>query len=162
MELAHKQGVLVLLNAAPVQPLTERDLQKVDVLVVNEIEAQGLAGCKVTDMRSARVAAHKLSQYIPKVVITLGGKGALWCTKYNEYGYQQAFDVHVVDTTGAGDAFVGALAKMLVQNAEWDKALRIATAAGALAVGRAGAQSSLPTQDEVNTMLEKMQIENQR
>ncbi len=153
LALANAAGVLVLLNPAPVYPVPPDFLARADILVVNEVEAAALSGLPVQDEESAQAAARQLLRGRTRlVVVTLGAKGALAVTPAESLS-MPAFPVRVVDTTAAGDSFIGALAVGLAEGAGLAECLRRACAAGALAVTRLGAQSSIPTRAEVDTFL---------
>jgi ribokinase len=155
---AHKSSVPVILNLAPAQPLPKAVLQQVDVLIVNETEASMLSGQRVDSLEDARIVATVLlEQGISKVVLTLGSQGAILATtektKKAKIIYQSAPKVHVVDTTAAGDCFVGALTVALTEGQTPEDALRFAVYASALKVTKFGAQSGLPTRAEITTFL---------
>lgn len=151
--LAREVGVGTLLNPAPAQPLTDSLMALVDILVCNETEAEALTSRAVTDQASAIAAAHALLNRGPElVIVTLGGNGCLVATA-DAITHVPAFAVPVVDSTAAGDAFIGALACRLAQGDVPEAAARYATAAAALSVGVAGAQPSLPSGARVNTFL---------
>jgi ribokinase len=153
---ARAAGAAVVLNAAPLPKLVEPAfadlLSAVDVLVVNEGEAAHLA-----DERAPRdwtALAGRLRAYGPDtVVITLGARGAVAADAAGTYACE-AFAVDVVDTTGAGDAFCGALAVALADGLPIADAMRRGCAAGALAATRMGAQAALPTRADLDTFLE--------
>ncbi|TME05931.1 MAG: ribokinase [Chloroflexi bacterium] len=155
---AHNRGVPVVLNLAPAQPLPEEVLRQLDVLIVNEAEASLLSGQQVGSLEDARIVASVLlEQGIAKVVITLGSQGAILATAAETVGarviYQSAPKVPVVDTTAAGDCFVGALTVALTEGQTPEDALRFAVYASALKVTKFGAQSGLPTRAEVEAFL---------
>ena len=155
---AHNRGVPVVLNLAPAQPLPKEVLQQLDVLIVNEAEASLLSGQRVESLEDARIVATVLlEQGIAKVVITLGSQGAILATAAETVGarviYQSAPKVPVVDTTAAGDCFVGALTVALTEGQTPEDALRFAVYASALKVTKFGAQSGLPTRAEVEAFL---------
>ncbi|MBA3825489.1 MAG: ribokinase [Ktedonobacterales bacterium] len=138
--------VSTLLNPAPAQPLSDALLLLVDILVCNETEAAVLTSTTVTDAASAVVAARQLHVKGPRqVIVTLGRAGAL-ISDGNATYLQPAFAVEAVDTTAAGDAFIGALVTRLAAGDPMPVAARFAAGAGALAVTRVGAQISLPMQ----------------
>ncbi len=155
---AHSADVPVVLNLAPAQPLPKAVLKQLEVLIVNETEASLLSGQRVDSLADARIVANVLfEQGITKVVITLGSQGALLATA-GESGkariiYQPAPKVQVVDTTAAGDCFVGALTVALTEGQQPEDALRFAVYASALKVTKFGAQSGLPTRSEVEAFL---------
>ncbi|RIH85163.1 ribokinase [Calidithermus roseus] len=150
--IGRESGARVILNAAPALPLSPADLALFDILVVNESEAQAYSGLAVDSPESGIEAARKLRQHCPTVIVTLGAQGAVWASAEGE-GYQSAFEVRAVDTTAAGDAFMGALAVSLSEGRSLERAIRLGAAAGALAVTRPGAQTSLPTRLEVEAFL---------
>jgi ribokinase len=122
-------------------------------LLPNETELSLLSGKAVEDVDSAREAAKLLlDKGLPAVVVTLGAKGSLVVTKEGAK-HIPPFEVQVVDTTGAGDAFIGGFAAALVQGKTPEEAARYGNACGALATTKAGAQSSLPTKEEVEKLL---------
>lgn len=149
-QLAHAVGCTVLLNPAPAQALPDALWQAIDVLVVNETEAQMLAGMTVADADSAAAAATRLAGRGPReVIVTLGERGVIW---HSPGGTQHvpAVPVQAVDTTAAGDTFVGALAALRVQGESMQRALAHAVRAAALCVMRPGAQASMPTRLETD------------
>ncbi len=151
---AHKLGVPVTLNLAPAQQLPRETLRQLSVLIVNENEASLLSGQGVESVEDAERVATLLHDYgIPTVVVTLGARGALLVTtdraEQRHNIHQAAPAVQVVDTTAAGDCFVGALTVALTEGQEPEEALRFAVYASALKVTRFGAQSGLPTREEV-------------
>lgn len=154
IEAGHRAGTLVILNLAPAQSLSRETLRQVSILIVNETEATLLSGQRVEGLEDATIVATVLHDYgIPTVVITLGPRGALMVTDdkagKTQCIYQDAPKVQVVDTTAAGDCFVGALAVALTEQQSPAEALRFAVYASALKVTKFGAQSGLPTREEV-------------
>lgn len=156
--LAHSVHTPVVLNLAPAQPLPREILQQISVLIVNETEASLLSGQRVDSEEDARIVATVLHGYgIPTVVVTLGARGAIMATTGSQgkpdYIFQSAPKVTVVDTTAAGDCFVGALTVALTEGQTPTDALRFAVHASSLKVTRFGAQSGLPTREEVMAQL---------
>ncbi|GAP14955.1 ribokinase [Longilinea arvoryzae] len=149
IERAHHEGIPVMLNAAPFYPIPESTLQQLDVLVINETEASSLCDFPVIDPKSAFDAAGTLQKNGPRtVIITLGPMGSVLVSpEFNLY--QPGFPVRVVDTTAAGDTFVGGYAAALWEGKDIPDALQYAAAAATLAVTRLGAQSSIPDKREV-------------
>ncbi|WP_213450654.1 ribokinase [Rhizomonospora bruguierae] len=139
-ELCRAHDVPLLLNAAPFQPLSGSLLTRTTYLVVNRAEATALTGVPADDRAGARKAAAEAAALgVPHVVITLGAAGCVVLTE-GRYLELDAFPVEVVDSTGAGDAFVGGLGAALARGDRLDDALRFAAAAGALACRHLGAQ----------------------
>ena len=153
--IASAAGVPVILNPAPAQPLGEELLRCVSILTPNESEAELLTGIAVTDVTSAKKAAEALLvRGVETVVVTLGSQGALVAGPQFE-GHVPAFPVaKVVDTTGAGDTFNGALAVALARGEPLAAAARFACAAGGLSTTKLGAQPSAPTRQEIEQLLE--------
>jgi ribokinase len=160
----HRAGVPVVLNLAPAQPLPEETLRQVSLLVVNENEASLLSGQRVETLEDARIVAAVLrDKGIQQVAITLGAQGALLAVSNGNGGgggdgdtrtfYQPSPAVQVVDTTAAGDCFVGALTVALTEGQAPEMALKFAIYASALKVTKFGAQSGLPTRAEVEAFV---------
>jgi ribokinase len=138
--------VLTVLNAAPAQALSERLLDAIDILVVNEGELQAVT------RHTGTIAECLAHIQVPTVVVTLGHRGS--CARHKgEFLVQPAFHVAALDTTAAGDTFCGALVASLSQGSSLHSALQYASAAGALACTRLGAQSSIPSANEVHQFL---------
>ncbi|QDU23893.1 ribokinase [Urbifossiella limnaea] len=152
VRLAAEAGVPVVLNPAPApdRPLPADLLRAVAVLTPNETEATALSGVPVGDEASARRAALTLLESgVRTVVVTLGGRGVLIADATGVEAVPAA-RVRAVDTTAAGDAFTGALARFLAAGLDVRAAARRACAAAALSVTRFGAQPSLPTAAELS------------
>jgi ribokinase len=149
---SRRAGASVVLNASPFVSSMTSSLPEVDVLVVNEGEADALSGLAVTDAESAEAAAAVLNRFARAVVVTLGAAGSvLW--KEGRPKRVAPRRVEAVDATAAGDAFIGALAYGLAKGSPLADAVELGGAAGAVAVTRMGARGSLPTLDEVQRLL---------
>ncbi|WP_030904510.1 ribokinase [Streptomyces sp. NRRL F-5126] len=147
LRAARAHGVRTLLTPAPAQPLPDELLSLVDLLVPNEHEAAALTG-----LRDPREAARALLERVPEVVVTLGSDGCLYSSRDGETLAVPARRVTAVDTTAAGDTFVGALAVALGEGRRPEEALRWATAASALSVQHHGASSSMPGRSAVDRL----------
>ncbi|WP_299575756.1 ribokinase [uncultured Williamsia sp.] len=148
------RGRLVV-NAAPAREVTDL-LSSCDPLVVNEHELAVLTGVDVDGPTQARSAARSvLDRGARSVVVTLGAAGAVWVTTEGG-GVVTPPDVEVVDSTGAGDAFVGVLAARLAVGGELGDAIRWAVAAGSLAVQTSGTHASYPDADGIVAMLDSI------
>lgn len=149
IRIAHKYNIPILLNPAPARELPDAIFAHLTFLVPNETETKILTGIDVTDDRSAQTAADRLMQRgVKNVVITLGDKGAYIASE----GYSKhipALKIIPVDSTAAGDAFIGGLAATQVEGATLEESVRFACCVGALAATKFGAQSSLPSLQEV-------------
>jgi ribokinase len=147
------KGMKVLLNPAPARELPEALIANVDYLLPNETELSLLSGIAVKDIETAEQAAKILLQRgAGHVVVTLGAKGALSVSK-DKTIQADAYQVKAVDTTAAGDAFIGGFASALLRGVELSEALKYGNASGALAVTKFGAQPSLPTREEVENLI---------
>ena len=155
VRLAVQDNVKVVLNPAPAQKLSDELLGNIDVLVPNENETTLLTGLSIESIAEAETAAKKLLDKGSKaVVLTLGSRGALLVRNEIPAEIIAPFEVEVVDTTAAGDAFVAALSVGISDQLSLEDAVYQANAAGALAVTRMGAQPCMPTQSEVQELLE--------
>ena len=147
-------GGKVVLNPAPASLLSGALLERVDVLVPNRIELAQLAGsAEASGLAAVEEMARGLP--VPTVVVTLGADGALLVAG-GDAVVLPAPPVEVVDTTGAGDAFCGAIAEALARGVAIDEATARAVHAGSLATTRRGAQPSLPTGAQVNASLARL------
>ena len=156
LKMAKKQGAITVLNPAPATRLSSEFLDQVDFLVPNELEAQVLSGIKMKSFHDLPKICDKLLNLGAKnVVITLGSKGLYFKNEEQELR-MRAFRVETVDSTAAGDAFVGALAWCLSKGTPIKRALTIASGAGALATMKLGAQPSLPLRKELERFLSKI------
>ena len=148
-EIANKTDTLVILNPAPACEIPDALLSLVDIITPNESETEILTGMPTETDNQAIEAAHLLlSKGIETVILTLGSRGSFLLTKKMEK-LIPAYSVEVVDTTAAGDAFCGALAASLAHGINIEKSVKIANAAGALAVTKLGAEPSLPSREEI-------------
>ncbi|WP_192560240.1 ribokinase [Pseudomonas allokribbensis] len=143
-------GKTVILNPAPAsRPLPADWFASIDYLIPNESEAAALSGLPVDSLQSAeKAAAQLISMGAGNVIVTLGAQGALFA---NGAGYQHfpAPKVKAVDTTAAGDTFVGGFAAALAAGKTEAEAIRFGQIAAALSVTRAGAQPSIPASSDV-------------
>lgn len=149
VEIAHAAGVPVLLNPGPAAPLPENLWPQIDMLVPNESEASLLSGIEVSDVASAFVAARLLRQRgVKRVLVTLGANGVAVIDDGGER-HLPADVVKPVDTTAAGDTFIGGLSAGLTEGMSLDDAIALGQRASALCVTRLGAQPSIPYRSEI-------------
>ncbi len=148
VHLAHQHGAKVILNPSPAQPLPAGLLSQVDYLVPNEHELALLTGMEIPSLAPSELKSLDLRC----LIVTLGSAGALVLEGEQVYRVLP-YPVEVIDTTAAGDAFVGAFAVALTEGKSTRDAAAFGNAAGALAVTKAGAQPSLPTRQSVEAFL---------
>ncbi len=149
LELAARHGVRTILNPAPAAPVPDGLLRQVDLLTPNEHEARLLSGLDAAAESGAEAAARALlGRGVRALAMTLGRRGAL-VAQEGRLELVPSFQVTPVDTTGAGDAFNGALAFMWAQGRPLGEAVRYANAVAALATTVMGAQPSMPTAEKV-------------
>jgi ribokinase len=161
IEKAKQKGLRVTLNPAPMdKKIAELPLAMVDYLILNEVEAAGIcamyAGAESLNKKEASAAIPVLRELATgaAILLTLGNKGAVYMD--NELVrpiWQDIIDGPVVDTTAAGDTFLGYFIAQIAGGAAAPQALRLATAAAALAVGRPGAAASIPLRAEAEWLL---------
>jgi ribokinase len=156
LETARRHAVPTVLNPAPVQELSDELLGLVTYLTPNAGEVAALTGIEAHDLESGRQAAARLCERgVGTVIITLGEEGALVCDGTRAVHFE-AFPVEVVDTTGAGDAFNGALAVGLAAGGSLEQVIPLASAAAALTCTRRGAQDALPHRGDVERFLQSL------
>ena len=147
LRLGRECGLTTILNPAPAAPLPSDLLRLVDILTPNESEAQVLTGS--TD--PAEAARILTDRGVGTVVVTCGANGAFLATG-NDVTHIPGFLVETIDSTGAGDAFNGALACAVAEGVPIKSAIVRANAAGALATTGRGAQESMPTKDDIEQL----------
>ena len=143
---AYEKGLKIVLNPSPITDEIEKiDLDKIDLLLVNETEAKALA--KVSD---AKEAVNYFRENFPslKVVETFGKNGSMYFDKDNLIN-QDSFKVDAVDTTGAGDTFTGYFVTYFYKGERIEKCIEVATKASALSVTKKGASISIPSHEAV-------------
>ena len=144
----------LVFNPAPVRAqLTDEDYRAIDLLTPNETEAEELTGIKIVSPETAFDAAKRLhDRGVKAVAITLGEDGVVYFDAEKRI-HQLAYQVNVVDTTAAGDAFNGAVAVAIARKIPIEEALIYAVACASISVTRKGAQQSMPTEQEVRAFL---------
>ncbi|RLI19339.1 ribokinase, partial [Candidatus Bathyarchaeota archaeon] len=150
------EGIKIILNPAPYHELSRDSLSRIFIATPNEVELELMTGVKAKSdeeiVKAGRKALEDLG--IENLIVTLGARGAMMITEEEEK-LIPAFKVEPVDTTGAGDAFNGALAVALARGKTLEEAITYANAAGALSTLKVGAQEALPTLGEVEDFLRK-------
>lgn len=156
IEFGNKYGIPVLLNPAPATP--ELDIAmacKCDFFVPNETELAILTGMPVrTEGEIQRAAMSLIQKGLKNVIVTMGSRGSMWLNK-GEMHWLEAYKVDAIDTSGAGDAFIGCFADSYVKTADVLESMKIASAFAALSVMKKGTQISYPTKIEIEAFLAK-------
>lgn len=149
-KMAHENQVVTILNPAPAKKLTADLLKITDLIIPNEVESQMLTGIKITDEKTAMESAKILQKKgVKNVIITMGSLGAYYMTEKNE-GLISALKVDAVDTTAAGDTFIGALSSQLNKDfSNIKEAIEYATNASSITLQTVGAIPSIPTRQEI-------------
>ena len=150
---AFEQGKTVILDPGPVRHIPSEFFAYCSVITPNETEAQALVGFPVVDRTSAAQAAEQLlARGVGIAVVKLGAQGVYFANA-DGGDFVTPFQVDAIDSVAAGDAFNGALAVSLAEGATLEQSVRMAAAAGALAVTKSGAQDSMPYRKEVEGLL---------
>ena len=138
-----------ILNPAPAVKLDDEIIANVDLLTPNETELEILSGVEINDEDDIKKAAQiMIDKGVKELIVTLGSKGSLYINKEKSM-FKKAYKVNAVDTTAAGDSYTGALAVAFANNKNVEEAMDFASKVGALSVQKEGAQSSLPTLNDV-------------
>lgn len=149
IDMARAHGCRVLMNAAPAAPFETEYLKKCDILVVNEVEAGYYAGRTISTMAEALAEAQRLSETLGStVIITMGKEGAVVSSEGRSEQIPSR-KVKAVETTGAGDSFIGGIGYAVLHGMDIFEACRFATKCSAVTVCRLGAQPSMPRLEEL-------------
>lgn len=143
---ANKHGVPVIVNPAPAFEITDTDLSMIDMLVLNETEAEYITHAQVDSPEKA--AKLLIDRGVREVLLTLGERGCYYMNDQGDTAQMDAYRVQAVDTTAAGDTFIGAFTAARMKGLPVEDCLRFASAAAALSVTKHGAQSSIPVELE--------------
>lgn len=155
IEKASESSIPVLLNPAPFHEIPAELLKKLDYLVLNEVELQGIVPARVDSIDDVIRAGKEINRMgVKHVLITLGSDGSVLVSG-EQVIRQPAFVVEAVDTTAAGDTFVGNFAASIINGLDLSQALVNASAASALAVTKVGAQSSIPSKEDIQSFIQK-------
>jgi len=160
LQVAKQKGMQTILNPAPAQKNLGSVLPLVDILVPNETETEILTGIYPVDEVHTVLAIKKLYQYgVGKVIITLGANGSV-CSEGQTLTYIDGIKTNAVDTTSAGDTYIGAVATKLAEGMPILDACNYATVAASITVTRKGASGSIPTKQEVEQKIKERQSNN--
>lgn len=152
--LANKKGIKIMFNPAPACSIDSELMHIIDILVLNESEAQYISNSLIEEDNIDQIAQTLRDAGAKSVIITLGRKGSYLKTESEAYSIP-SYPVNAVDTTAAGDVFCGALAVACAGSRINSEALRFASAAAAIAVTRVGAQPSIPVLSEVQDFMKQ-------
>jgi ribokinase len=148
LDVAHRYGVRTIVNPAPAAQVDLSRLSKADYLIPNETEAEGLTGIGIRDLETARAGAMRLlDSGFKRVIITLGDNGALFSSEAESY-HVPVFRVDPVDTSGAGDAFIGSFAFGIATGLTDREAIARANVYAALSTTKPGTRRSFPARAE--------------
>ncbi|MEJ5229377.1 MAG: ribokinase [Pseudothermotoga sp.] len=150
LKIAKSAGVITILNPAPVRDFDKKLLEYIDIIIPNEIEASQLTGISLDGTNAFFKMASRLEALVDTVIITLGEKG-VFCSKVSEQ-IIPAIKVNTIDSTGAGDAFVGIFASYYSRKAELASAIDYARVGAAISTTRVGTSPSMPTRDEIEQL----------
>lgn len=155
LKKAKEFGKTTILNPAPAVKLNDEMIKNSDFIIPNETELAVITDINTDDEKGIREAGEKLLNMGAKnLIVTLGSKGSLHLNK-EQSSFHRAYKVKAVDTTAAGDSFIGGFIREFINNGEIDTAIEFATKVSAIAVTRKGAQTSIPTLEEVENFKEE-------
>ncbi len=155
IDIAHKKGLYIILNTAPVQSISDEIYSKVNAITPNEVEAEILSGIKIDGLDSANRAYEFFrGKGVKDLIITLGDRGVYIGSGENRK-IIPAYNVDAIDTTGAGDAFNGGFVSSLSMGASFEEAVHFANALAALSVQKLGTTKSMPTKEEIDEFIKK-------
>lgn len=160
IERAHKNGCRTVINLAPASPLSKDALHNLDIIILNEHEADALGeqlSINTSDKEAFATALQ--NSFNLTVIITLGPDGTVCAAPDGALYRANALPITAIDTIGAGDSFCGYLAASLDQGQSLQDALRAASVAGSLACTKIGAQIAVPHPDDVKKEIEKIVVE---
>lgn len=144
---------LIVLNLSPFMNIEKRVFQKVDFLIVNEIEIKQLSGLAF-DKNKIKIMLKEIRKfYKNNIIITLGEKGAVGINKNDEIFILPTYPVDKLDSTGAGDAFIGGFILGLIGGKNMKECINLGNAVGSISITKLGAQESLPTEQELSQFL---------
>jgi len=153
IETANKNGIRVIFNPAPALR-SKAIIPLVDVLILNKTELEVLTGSIVKDISSAELGLKDLiTDGVREVVLTLGDQGSIYMNSGGKHLYTPAYKVNTVDTTAAGDTFIGAFASIYEADLSIEEKLLYSTAAAALSVSKKRAQTSIPNREDIEQFI---------
>lgn len=155
INISKENGVKVILNPAPIQPISDEMYKKIDIITPNEVEASILTNIEIKTPEDALKAAEVLmSKGVENVVVTLGKMGVLAVTKEKHQLFEN-YDIKVLDTTGAGDAFNGGFVTALSEGKNIFDACFFGNVVSNLAVTKLGTSVAMPSREEINKFIDE-------
>ena len=146
IELANNNGIKIVFNPAPALSLSEDIIGKIEYLTPNEHEVLQLFSNRFT-------IEEILDKYREKIFVTIGDKGVMYSDKFGNIKFSKPFKTEVIDSSGAGDSFNGAFVSRLVKGDTLESSLKFANAAASLSIKKLGAQTGMPTEEEVYKLI---------
>lgn len=153
---AKELGKITIFNPAPARQLSEKIFKNTDYLILNETEMEEIFGIGINDKVYIGTIFHKKKECgIRNIILTLGDNGSVLFSEDDNIKKYDAYEVKAVDTTAAGDSFIGAFTMKICETGDADKAIKYATAVSAIVVTRQGAQDSIPAREEIEKFIEE-------
>lgn len=154
LQTANEYGIPVWLNPAPAFVMPNDLFPLIHTLILNESEAEILTAVSISSENDAIQAVYQLLHSgIRRVILTMGSKGLLFVDEFKQITHLEAYSVQAVDTTAAGDTFIGAFASAWMSGQTLSEGVKFASAAAALAVAKSGAQDSIPSKIEIEAFI---------
>ena len=153
---AKELGKITIFNPAPARKLSGEVFKNTDYLILNETEMEEIFEIEFNDEEYTEKISIKKKEYgIKNIILTLGDKGSILFSEDNNIKKYDVYKVKAVDTTAAGDSFIGAFTMKICEIGNPDEAIKYATAVSAIVVTRQGAQDSIPTREEIEKFIEE-------
>lgn len=153
---AKELGKITIFNPAPARKLSDGAFKNTDYLILNETEMEEIFEIEFNDKEYTEKISSKKKEYsIKNIILTLGDKGSILFSEDNSIKKYDVYKVKAVDTTAAGDSFIGAFTMKICETGNSDEAIKYATAVSAIVVTRQGAQDSIPTREEIEKFIEE-------
>ncbi|HPG20076.1 MAG TPA: ribokinase [Flexilinea sp.] len=155
LEEAKKQGMFTILNPAPAKNIPDNIYQYIDLIIPNETEAKTISGISCNDEDSyKKTIEYFCNKGVREVIITLGEKGAVYGAK-KTFAIFSSHPAQIIDTTAAGDTFVGTIAAEVSKGKQVSESVDKACIAASIAISRHGAMQSIPTEAEIQEIIRK-------
>lgn len=154
LEKSKKENKITIYNPAPAKKINDKMLQNSDYLILNETEMEEIFEININDNNFVQILQNiKKEKKIKNIILTLGKKGSILFDENNIVNTYGAYNVKAVDTTAAGDSFLGGFIYKLSESNNKDEAIKYATAVSALVVTKKGAQESIPSKEEIEKFI---------